>query len=43
MTDFLLIEAVDEDLKTTDADDEGNMVSMTLSDEELIDDSSVIE
>ena len=43
MTDFLLTEAVDVDLKTTDADDEGNMVSMTLSDEEFIDDSSVIE
>ena len=43
MADFLLTEAVDEDLKTTDTDDEGNMVSMTLSDEEFIDDSSVIE
>ena len=40
MTDFLLTEAVDEDLApAADNDDEGNIVNMTLSDEEFIDDS----
>ena len=44
MADFLLSEAVDEDHpETTDADDEGNTIALTLSDEEFIDDSSVIE
>ena len=42
MADFLLTEAVDEDPKTID-EDEGNIINMTLSDEEFIDDSSVIE
>ena len=46
MADFLLSEAVDEDATTAVVccdDDEGNIVNMTLSDEEFIDDSSVIE
>ena len=42
MADFLSTEAVDEDPKTID-EDEGNIINMTLSDEEFIDDSSVIE
>ena len=53
MADFLLSEAVDDDLKTTvdcegniiniDNDNEDNNVNMTLSDEEFIDDSFVEE
>ena len=53
MADFLLSEAVDNDLKTTidcegniiniDNDNKGNNVNMTLSDEEFIDDSFVEE
>ena len=42
MADFLLTEAaVDEDSTTADVDDEGNIVNMTLSDEEFIDDSVI--
>ena len=44
MADFLLTEAVDEDVATAaDSDDEGNIVNMTLSDEEFIDDSVIDE
>ena len=43
MTDFLLTEAVDEDAKTIEGEDEGNIIDMTLSDEEFSDDSSVVE
>ena len=43
MADFLLTEAVDEDAKTIEGKDEGNIIDMTLSDEEFIDDSSVVE
>ena len=42
MADFLLTEAaVDEDGTTTDLNDEGNIVNMTLTDEEFIDDSVI--
>ena len=42
MADFLLTEAaVDEDSTTADVDDEGNIVNMTLSDKEFIDDSVI--
>ena len=44
MSNFLLTEAVDENLATAaDTDDEGNIVNMTLSDEEVIDDSVIEE
>ena len=44
MADFLLTEAVDEDVATAaDSDDEGNIVNMTLSDKEFIDDSVIDE
>ena len=44
MADFLLTEAVDENVTmAADSDNEGNIVSMTLSDEEFIDDSVVEE
>ena len=46
MADFLLTEAVDEDDVVDAAADEGNIFnegSMTLSDEEFIDDSDVEE
>ena len=43
MADFLLTEAVDEDAKTIEGEDEGNIIDMILSDEEFIDDSSVVE
>ena len=42
MADFLLTEAaVDEDSTTADLNDEGNIVNMTLTDEEFIDDSVI--
>ena len=42
MADFLLTEAaVDEDATTVNVNDEGNIVDMTLSDEEFIDDSVI--
>ena len=44
MSNFFLTEAVDENLATApDTDDEGNIVNMTLSDEEVIDDSVIEE
>ena len=44
MAEFILSEAVDDDHTTTiDNDNEGNIVNMTLSDEEFIDDSFVQE
>ena len=44
MADFLLTEAVDDNLATAaDTDDEGNIVNMTLSDKEFIDDSVIQE
>ena len=42
MADFLLTEAVvDEDATTVNVNDEGNIVDMTLSDKEFIDDSVI--
>ena len=42
MADFFLTEAaVDEDSTTADLNDEGNIVNMTLTDEEFIDDSVI--
>ena len=42
MADFLLTEAaVDEDSTTADLNDEGNIVNMTLTDKEFIDDSVI--
>ena len=43
MADFSLTEAVDEDVTTAGTDDEGNIVNMTVSDEEFIDDSVIEE